>query len=181
MCWWCCRHRHYHHCCCHHRCHFGYRSGNVNLCSSRILTTLFLVQDSSCENVIQRDINRTFPAHDFFKEAGGLGQDSLYRISKAYAVHDSEVGYCQGLSFLAATLLLHVSTMCNGGWDSIIGIVMLQTGQPSVWTPMGAKDFLFCMSIQAGPEAHPSSCQWVLGLFSRNKAAGTWRWSPTRI
>jgi hypothetical protein len=71
----------------------------------------FLVQDSSCENVIQRDINRTFPAHDFFKEAGGLGQDSLYRISKAYAVHDSEVGYCQGLSFLAATLLLHVSAM----------------------------------------------------------------------
>jgi hypothetical protein len=72
---------------------------------------LFFVQDSSCENVIQRDINRTFPAHDFFKEAGGLGQDSLYRISKAYAVYDSEVGYCQGLSFLAATLLLHVSTM----------------------------------------------------------------------
>jgi hypothetical protein len=71
---------------------------------------LFVLQDSSCENVIQRDINRTFPAHDFFKEAGGLGQDSLYRISKAYAVHDSEVGYCQGLSFLAATLLLHVST-----------------------------------------------------------------------
>lgn len=59
--------------------------------------------------MIQRDINRTFPAHDYFKEAGGLGQDSLYRISKAYAVYDSEVGYCQGLSFLAATLLLHVS------------------------------------------------------------------------
>lgn len=61
--------------------------------------------------MIQRDINRTFPAHDFFKEAGGLGQDSLYRISKAYAVYDSEVGYCQGLSFLAATLLLHVGTI----------------------------------------------------------------------
>lgn len=59
--------------------------------------------------MIQRDINRTFPAHDYFKEAGGLGQDSLYRMSKAYAVYDSEVGYCQGLSFLAATLLLHVS------------------------------------------------------------------------
>lgn len=59
--------------------------------------------------MIQRDIARTFPAHDFFKEAGGLGQDSLYRVSKAYAVYDAEVGYCQGLSFLAATLLLHVS------------------------------------------------------------------------
>lgn len=59
--------------------------------------------------MILRDINRTFPAHDFFKETGGLGQDSLYRISKAYAVHDEEVGYCQGLSFLVASLLLHVS------------------------------------------------------------------------
>ncbi|KAF5273077.1 hypothetical protein FQR65_LT04819 [Abscondita terminalis] len=69
---------------------------------------VLITKDSSCENVIQRDIARTFPAHDFFKEAGGLGQDSLYRVSKAYAVYDAEVGYCQGLSFLAATLLLHM-------------------------------------------------------------------------
>lgn len=74
-----------------------------------IYAFLLFLQESSCENVIQRDIARTFPAHDFFKEAGGLGQDSLYRVSKAYAVYDTEVGYCQGLSFLAATLLLHVS------------------------------------------------------------------------
>ena len=40
------------------------------------------MQDSPSEAVIQRDVNRTFPAHDFFKESGGLGQDSLYRISK---------------------------------------------------------------------------------------------------
>lgn len=73
---------------------------------------LLITKESTCENVIQRDIARTFPAHDFFKEAGGLGQDSLYRVSKAYAVYDSEVGYCQGLSFLAATLLLHVNFHC---------------------------------------------------------------------
>lgn len=60
------------------------------------------------EQVIQRDIARTFPAHDFFREAGGLGQDSLLRMARAYAVYDHEVGYCQGLSFLAATLLLHM-------------------------------------------------------------------------
>ncbi|XP_044728360.1 rab GTPase-activating protein 1-like isoform X3 [Chrysoperla carnea] len=69
---------------------------------------ILITKESGCENVIQRDINRTFPAHDFFREAGGLGQDSLYKISKAYAVYDQEVGYCQGLSFLAATLLLHM-------------------------------------------------------------------------
>ncbi|XP_065169560.1 rab GTPase-activating protein 1-like isoform X2 [Atheta coriaria] len=69
---------------------------------------ILITKDSSCETVIQRDIARTFPAHDFFKQVGGLGQDSLYRVSKAYAVYDVEVGYCQGLSFLAATLLLHM-------------------------------------------------------------------------
>ncbi|XP_044756834.1 rab GTPase-activating protein 1-like isoform X2 [Coccinella septempunctata] len=69
---------------------------------------VLITKDSNCENVIQSDIARTFPAHDFFKEVGGLGQDSLYRVSKAYAGYDLEVGYCQGLSFLAATLLLHM-------------------------------------------------------------------------
>ena len=42
----------------------------------------FLFQDSPCEQVIARDINRTFPAHDYFKETGGVGQDSLFKISK---------------------------------------------------------------------------------------------------
>ncbi|XP_022820305.1 rab GTPase-activating protein 1-like isoform X4 [Spodoptera litura] len=65
-------------------------------------------KDCPFEAVIQRDIARTFPAHDFFREAGGLGQDSLLRMARAYAVYDHEVGYCQGLSFLAATLLLHM-------------------------------------------------------------------------
>ncbi|KAK0089910.1 hypothetical protein PV325_004662 [Microctonus aethiopoides] len=69
---------------------------------------ILITKESNCESVILRDINRTFPAHDFFKETGGLGQDSLYRISKAYAVYDDEVGYCQGLSFLVASLLLHM-------------------------------------------------------------------------
>ncbi|XP_055895788.1 rab GTPase-activating protein 1-like isoform X1 [Biomphalaria glabrata] len=67
-----------------------------------------IIKDSPSDAVIQRDINRTFPAHDFFKDAGGQGQDSLYRISKAYSVYDEEIGYVQGLSFLAAALLLHM-------------------------------------------------------------------------
>lgn len=59
--------------------------------------------------MILRDINRTFPAHDYFKESGGVGQDALFKISRAYAVFDPEVSYCQGTSFLSAALLLHVS------------------------------------------------------------------------
>uniref|UniRef100_A0A336LY84 CSON008111 protein n=1 Tax=Culicoides sonorensis TaxID=179676 RepID=A0A336LY84_CULSO len=69
---------------------------------------ILITKETSCETVIQRDLNRTFPAHKFFKDSGGSGQDSLYKVSKAYAVHDSEIGYCQGLSFISASLLLHM-------------------------------------------------------------------------
>ena len=69
-----------------------------------------LLQTKECpsEQVITNDIHRTFPAHHFFKESGGSGQDALYKISRAYAVYDEELSYCQGLSFLAAALLLHM-------------------------------------------------------------------------
>lgn len=33
----------------------------------------------------------------------------LFFFSQAYSVYDEEIGYCQGQSFLAAVLLLHVS------------------------------------------------------------------------
>uniref|UniRef100_A0A2K5VGA5 Rab GTPase-activating protein 1 n=2 Tax=Catarrhini TaxID=9526 RepID=A0A2K5VGA5_MACFA len=68
----------------------------------------FVSIESPQDSAITRDINRTFPAHDYFKDTGGDGQDSLYKICKAYSVYDEEIGYCQGQSFLAAVLLLHM-------------------------------------------------------------------------
>ncbi|XP_023338421.1 LOW QUALITY PROTEIN: rab GTPase-activating protein 1-like [Eurytemora carolleeae] len=69
---------------------------------------ILVTKETPDEKVIFRDIHRTFPAHEFFKEAGGGGQEALYRISKAYSVYDSEIGYCQGQSFLIAALLLQM-------------------------------------------------------------------------
>ncbi|KAM9461187.1 rab GTPase-activating protein 1-like isoform 1-T1 [Clarias gariepinus] len=69
---------------------------------------ILITKDSPQEGVITRDIHRTFPAHDYFKDSNGDGQDSLYKICKAYSVYDEEIGYCQGQSFLAAVLLLHM-------------------------------------------------------------------------
>ncbi|XP_054459509.1 rab GTPase-activating protein 1-like isoform X2 [Anoplopoma fimbria] len=69
---------------------------------------ILITKDSAQEGVITRDIHRTFPAHDYFKDTDGDGQDSLYKICKAYSVYDEEIGYCQGQSFLAAVLLLHM-------------------------------------------------------------------------
>ncbi|KAG8436852.1 hypothetical protein GDO86_007802 [Hymenochirus boettgeri] len=67
-----------------------------------------IIKESAQESVIKRDIHRTFPAHDYFKNTEGDGQDSLYKICKAYSIYDKDIGYCQGQSFLAAVLLLHM-------------------------------------------------------------------------
>ena len=56
---------------------------------------VLITKECSADSVILRDIHRTFPAHDFFKDSGGLGQEALAKISRAYAVYDEEVGYCQ--------------------------------------------------------------------------------------
>ncbi|XP_025918927.1 rab GTPase-activating protein 1-like isoform X3 [Apteryx rowi] len=43
---------------------------------------LLITMDSAQESVITRDIHRTFPAHDYFKDTEGDGQESLYKICK---------------------------------------------------------------------------------------------------
>ncbi len=32
--------------------------------------------------MILNDLNRTFPAHEYFKDAGGVGQEALYKLSR---------------------------------------------------------------------------------------------------
>ena len=46
------------------------------------------------DDVIARDLGRTFPEHPMF--VAGDGQARLGRLLRAYALHDDEVGYCQG-------------------------------------------------------------------------------------
>lgn len=43
---------------------------------------LLLSKESSSERIIINDLNRTFPAHEYFKEQGGIGQESLYKLSR---------------------------------------------------------------------------------------------------
>ncbi|XP_045464184.1 ecotropic viral integration site 5 ortholog isoform X2 [Harmonia axyridis] len=68
----------------------------------------YIKTKSPCEKVIRRDIARTYPEHDFFKEKDGLGQESLFNVIKAYSLHDREVGYCQGSGFIVGLLLMQM-------------------------------------------------------------------------
>ncbi|KAG5678854.1 hypothetical protein PVAND_008487 [Polypedilum vanderplanki] len=68
----------------------------------------YIKATSACERVIRRDIARTYPEHDFFKEKDGLGQEALFNVMKAYSLHDREVGYCQGSGFIVGLLLMQM-------------------------------------------------------------------------
>ncbi|KAH8119401.1 RabGAP/TBC [Phellopilus nigrolimitatus] len=60
------------------------------------------------EKAILRDLGRTFPHHDYFTDGQGIGQENLFNVLKAYSLYDPEVGYCQGLPFVVAILLLNM-------------------------------------------------------------------------
>ncbi|KAG0326496.1 GTPase-activating protein [Podila humilis] len=66
-----------------------------------------LKSSSTHEKQITRDLSRTFPNHEYF-QADGPGQEALFNVVKAYSLYDTEVGYCQGLSFVVGPLLLNM-------------------------------------------------------------------------
>jgi len=65
---------------------------------------------------------RTFPSHPYFSTQLGPGQLSLFNLLKAYSLLDEEVGYCQGLSFIAGILLMHVSSLQSVLFHTIVVI-----------------------------------------------------------
>lgn len=63
--------------------------------------------ESKAIEQIMLDIDRTFPDHILFGSAG-QGQQSLFRVLKAYSMYDPLVGYCQGMGFLSALFLIYL-------------------------------------------------------------------------
>ncbi|XP_077463349.1 ecotropic viral integration site 5 protein homolog isoform X4 [Stigmatopora argus] len=83
------------------------------LCNAQNMTikdqySELLKMTSPCEKLIRRDIARTYPEHDFFKEKDSLGQEVLFNVMKAYSLVDREVGYCQGSAFIVGLLLMQM-------------------------------------------------------------------------
>ncbi|CAO2817194.1 unnamed protein product [Amaranthus hypochondriacus] len=84
-------------------------SRDLLLMNPGVYEQLVIYETSSSELDIIRDISRTFPSHVFFQQRHGPGQRSLYNILKAYSVFDRDVGYVQGMGFIAGLLLLYMS------------------------------------------------------------------------
>mmetsp|Transcript_27126 Transcript_27126/g.48673 ORF Transcript_27126/g.48673 Transcript_27126/m.48673 type:complete len:318 (+) Transcript_27126:144-1097(+) len=65
-------------------------------------------RDDTCPNqdIIEVDLNRTFPRNQMFMQQSG--RNTLQRVLRAYSFFDTEVGYCQGMGFIAGVLLIYL-------------------------------------------------------------------------
>ncbi|XP_028814047.1 USP6 N-terminal-like protein isoform X2 [Denticeps clupeoides] len=58
---------------------------------------------------IDLDVNRTFRNHVMFMDRFGVKQQALFHVLAAYSVYNTEVSYCQGMSQVAAILLMYMN------------------------------------------------------------------------
>ena len=100
---------------------------NVDRSYGELLTLLTIHQ-----HAILIDLARTFPNHPYFNKQLGPGQLSLFNLLKAYSIIDPNVGYCQGLSFVAGILLMHLEE--EESFDAI-KYLMLKTGLRHQYCP----------------------------------------------
>jgi hypothetical protein len=84
-------------------------SRDLVLMNRGVYEQLVVYETSAAELDIIRDISQTFPSHLYFQPRHGPGQRSLCNVLKAYSVYDRDVGYVQGMGFLAALLLIYMS------------------------------------------------------------------------
>ncbi|QUC16944.1 uncharacterized protein UV8b_01185 [Ustilaginoidea virens] len=68
----------------------------------------FCGESSPYELIIGKDLGRSFPGVDMFRDPDGDGQRMLGRVLKSFSLYDTKIGYCQGLGFLVGPLLMHM-------------------------------------------------------------------------
>ncbi|RDL33763.1 Ypt of gyp1p [Venustampulla echinocandica] len=65
-------------------------------------------ESSPYEGIIGKDLGRSFPGVEMFRDPDGDGQRMLGRVLKCFSLYDQKIGYCQGLGFLVGPLLMHM-------------------------------------------------------------------------
>lgn len=99
---------------------FFYAGGHEKLNKNIGVYTKIVSETSGIQNkdteVVERDLNRTFPDNKFFKSRleDSDGPElpmisALRRVLIAFALYKPKIGYCQSLNFLAGLLLLFMS------------------------------------------------------------------------
>lgn len=65
-------------------------------------------ETSPYEGLIGKDIGRSFPNVEMFRDPAGEGQQMLAKVLKCFSLYDEKIGYCQGLGFVVGPLLMHM-------------------------------------------------------------------------
>lgn len=149
---------------------------------------------------IERDLRRTFPKHYLFhsnfeeedmmnssailcEEFTPDGIEALRRILYAYSIYDEEIGYCQGMNFIAAMFLTFLPEE-----ESFWLLVAIMNDDPYRMRELFTKDmsgsletlFVADKLVQKMlPNLHQHlnneginismyACQWLMTLFSSN-------------
>ncbi|XP_014767907.1 USP6 N-terminal-like protein isoform X1 [Octopus bimaculoides] len=71
---------------------------------------------------IDMDVNRTYRNNIMFRDRYGVKQKALFNVLAGYSMYNTEVGYCQGMSEIAALLLMYLDEE-----DSFWGLSQLLT------------------------------------------------------
>jgi len=74
---------------------------------------------------IDLDVNRTYRNHIMFRERYNSRQQDLFHVLAAYSMYNTEVGYCQGMSQIAALLLMYLDSEEDAFW----GLSQLMVGR----------------------------------------------------
>lgn len=87
----------------------------------RSLSQASLPEHVSAE--IEKDLHRTFPGHKYLSST--MGQRAMCGVLRAYAIFDEEIGYTQGMNFLAGLLLTYIPEEA----DAFGALVVLMHGR----------------------------------------------------
>jgi hypothetical protein len=113
-----------------------------------------------------------------FEEKGGEGQQKLFRVLKAYSYYNSEVSYCQGMSYLAAILLTVVPEE-----EAFFGMCQVVGGMngyfvPTMWELLEDGKIFKNILVEKMPQIHDHLqnngilplmfiCKWFMTMFSQ--------------
>jgi hypothetical protein len=76
--------------------------------SDDLYSNLISLRNEEDEFCIGKDLPRTLTYIKSFSLDPDSGKNKLYNVLKAYSSYDIEIGYCQGINYLAAMLLTHI-------------------------------------------------------------------------
>ncbi|KAK5920617.1 hypothetical protein CgunFtcFv8_024410 [Champsocephalus gunnari] len=100
---------------------------------------LSMEHDTKLKETIHTDMHRTFPDNVLFQsKAEPSLQSALFNVLLAYGHHNKEVGYCQGMNFIAGYLMIITKNEENSFWlmDALLGRILPDFYSPAM---MGLK------------------------------------------